>query len=145
MADLMTSSESQLYVIGTRLSDRLGRHANVDNFWFDKLVDYWRTSDGVRIFAFELSDLGRHVVQLIDDDQSDVPEAVLQEMEIVLSEDDADSAGLTYELLEGLDAELLKVREENIVRFDSMRNKLKGIMGPATLAGWSQMGSYRSP
>jgi hypothetical protein len=139
----MTYEDSELYQMGVKLSDRLGHHANDESDWFDRLVDYWRTSDGVRLYAFELSDLGRRMVTLLSDGKTQSPIAVFDELEAALSADDADVTGLCMEFLEGLDGELLDIRENSPARFEHVRLTTRQLLGRRATQAWSKMRSFQ--
>jgi hypothetical protein len=137
----MSYEGSALYELGTRLSDRLGSYLDSDSHWFSQLVEFWRTSDGARLYAFELSDLGRKTVQLLTEGRSDEVEPVFNELEAAITGADSDVQGLCLEVIEGLDAELVDLREEDPLAFERNQSSLQVLLGPVTRQAWVGMRS----
>ncbi len=142
----MTDSRSNLYEIGTTVSDRLGCHANQDGGWFDKEVRYWSEPGGVRLHAFELSDLGRKIVDWIAEGTIDIPRSVFEEMEEILrlgfgTDRGSAERGFCLELLGGLDAELEDRRESDTQLYLSVIDQLSKMMADETKMEWVRVGS----
>ena len=142
----MTDPDSHLYEIGTSVSDRLGRHANQDAGWFDQEVGYWSEPDGVRLYVFELSDLGRKIVDWISGGTLGIPQAVFNEMEEILAsgfgtDRGIDERAFCLNLLEGLDAELQDRQESDGLLFLSVTAELLHMMGDETKTEWVQVRS----
>jgi hypothetical protein len=125
----MAFDETSEYQSGVALSDRIGRHAGP---WFQDRVAFWSEPDGIRLYDFELSDLGRHVV--LDVLRADLEEAksILSEVEAILADEEIDDRNTVLSLLDGLDAEMLDLAENDPQTADSVRTMIEQAMGPAT-------------
>jgi hypothetical protein len=134
--------DSVVYPLGTALSDRIGRVAN-DDGWFDEVVRSSTGSDGVRLFVWELSDMGRKVVDDLNQGLDAVPMNILGEVELVLRDPDLDPADLAPYLIEAMDAELLDLKRTDTSRFPAVQAKIRELMGPKSRHLWELMQSSR--
>jgi hypothetical protein len=142
----MVNPEAVVYLAGIEVSDRLGRHANADDGWFDADVKYWTGPDGVRLSTLELSDLGRQMVRWILGGEISIPRAIFEEMEaIVIDGMGTELGGLhrdyCLELLETLDAELMELHESDAEKFRAVKSLLPDLMGDETQLAWTQVRS----
>jgi hypothetical protein len=141
---------SEPYELATQVSDRLGRHANLDGMWFDAEVEYWRASDGNRLCTFELSDLGRKIVDWVIAGNLLIPQAIFDEMEQMLvdgfgTDEGSFARGFCMELLEGLDAELELRHDSDIDQFRNANRVLSRLMKDDTKMAWALVRSKGQP
>lgn len=125
----MPSSDSPSYRADVELTDRIGKHAGR---WFQDRVEFWRQQDGSRLLAFEMSDVGRHVVHEVMEGDLDGARSILGEVEDVLADDTLRNRNSVLELLEGMDAELEDVDRSDPKKADYVRAFIERSMGPAT-------------
>jgi hypothetical protein len=89
----------------TEYADRLGRPGNLDNSWFDQMVEIWRLSDGGRVVVMEFHQIGEKILDWVADGQIGIASTVLSEMEESLVDDGLpaeDARDFALEVLEGL-------------------------------------------
>ena len=127
-----------------RYADRIGAPANEDNGWFDKLVDSLICDDGTRLTAIELSDLGQEMVRWTRAGRLSIITEVLAEMERAMLDGDVEATtarDMALELLDGLQAELLEIREEDADGAKAAEATIRQAMGYETQQLWIPMWS----
>jgi hypothetical protein len=125
-----------------RYADRLGVQANEDNAWFDKEVELWKSPDGTRLIALELSDLGRQVVAWIRIDRMDIVQGIFHEMEEAMLDGVVESTtarDMGLELLEGLQAGLIEFMQDDADAAGTANADIRRMMGDETKQLWIPM------
>jgi hypothetical protein len=120
--------------------DRVGRHGNVDNGRFDRIVDEWQLSDDFRNPGLELYGLGAQLIAWIRSRKTDIVAAAFLEMEDVLTEN-ADENQLTIEVFDGMQAALLDFMRDDVDGGKSASSLIVNLMGDETKQIWIPMWS----
>lgn len=137
--DLMAPTMSAYEEEKSRFMDLIGHAGNVDNNWFDKVVEYWRIDDGSRLHTFEASDLGRQLVRWNIAGRRDISRAVLTEVEYALGGADftpTTSRDYTLYLLDGMLPEILEQERLFPEYVPTLEPGLRDLMGDETKLLW---------
>ena len=128
----------------TRYVDRIGNPANQDSGWFDKKVEEERCDDGSRLLISELSDLGRQLVHWVRHSRLAIVKQVLSEMEEAMVDgvvERTTARDMGHELLDGLQAELLDLRENDLAGAKAAEDSVRKEMGYEIKQLWIPMWS----
>ena len=129
------STDERLYGQMVAFSDQIGRHANNDNLWFDKLVEECRGKN--RRFPYEeLYELGRQLIKWIERDRIDIAGGVLHDLEEALEGRADEREEFAIQLLEGTLAELRQLRSGDPQMADNVSSNLDKSMGDETKLVW---------
>jgi hypothetical protein len=115
--------------------DRVGRHGNVDNRRFDRIVDEWRLGNDIRNPGLELYGLGTQLIGWIRSGKTDIVRVIFLEMENVLTED-ADANQLTIEVFDGMQTALLDFMRDDADGGKSASSLIVTMMGDETKQIW---------
>jgi hypothetical protein len=120
-------------------SDRLGQHGNADNNWFDHLIESWKMTDGDRLPALEMADIGRRLVHWMKVDRPEIDAAIFSEMEDALVDGAIpleEVRGFVLEVLDGMRDELFIWRRTDVKGFELAHARLCQMMGKETRQIW---------